>query len=79
MTSLLTSQWLDACVLVPADDFAIITKLAAKAAKEAKQAAKKRKKSGVPDDEADPGRDDAAAAAVVPLVEQATIFPVLRC
>ena len=34
MTSLLTSQWLDACVLVPADDFAIITKLAAKAAKE---------------------------------------------
>jgi hypothetical protein len=34
MTSLLTSQWLDACVLVPADDFAIITKLAAKAANE---------------------------------------------
>ena len=34
MTSLLTNQWLDACVLVPADDFAIITKLAAKAAKE---------------------------------------------
>ena len=34
MTSLLTSQWLDACVLVPADDFAIITKLAAKAAHE---------------------------------------------
>ena len=34
MTSLLTSQWLDACVLVPADDFAIITKLAAKAATE---------------------------------------------
>ena len=34
MTSLLTSQWLDACVLVPSDDFAIITKLAAKAANE---------------------------------------------
>ncbi len=34
MTSLLTSQWLDACVLVPADDFTIITKLAAKAANE---------------------------------------------
>ena len=34
MTSLLTSQWLDACVVVPADDFAIITQLAAKAANE---------------------------------------------
>ena len=34
MTSLLMNQWLDACVLVPADDFTIITKLAAKAANE---------------------------------------------
>ena len=39
MTSLLTNQWLDACVLVPADDFAIITKLAAKAAKEGQRIA----------------------------------------
>jgi len=34
MTSLLTSQWVDACVLVPADDFAIITKLEQRAAAE---------------------------------------------
>ena len=34
MTSLLTSQWLDACVLVPADDFAIIQQLAQRAAAE---------------------------------------------
>ena len=34
MTSLLTSQWLDACVLVPADDFAIIQQLEQRAAAE---------------------------------------------
>ena len=34
MTSLLTSQWLDACIIVPSEDCAIIAQLAQRAAAE---------------------------------------------